>query len=141
MERVDGDKDEWIEKRKKDKRTPLAISSLLCLSSTTNEVGVLERCEDSGASAVVKETNKDDAGTVPPPVVLHPVSCVSTPIVQGRVAIDKSFLPWLSVDQHVFESLQRSLWKAISLDLIKWWVIPHHLRPLEVKLGRSFERK
>ncbi|KAI8570316.1 hypothetical protein RHMOL_Rhmol01G0025100 [Rhododendron molle] len=47
----------------------------------------------------------------------------------------------LSVDQHVFESLQRSLWKAISLDLIKWWVIPHHLRPLEVKLGRSFERK
>ncbi|KAI8569741.1 hypothetical protein RHMOL_Rhmol02G0300700 [Rhododendron molle] len=34
-----------------------------------------------------------------------------------RVAINKSFLPGLSVDQHVFESLQGSLWKAISLDL------------------------
>ncbi|KAF7146013.1 hypothetical protein RHSIM_Rhsim04G0217700 [Rhododendron simsii] len=87
-ERVDGDKDEWVEvKRKKAKRTPLAISSSLCVSSTANEVGVLEICEDSGASAVVKVTNKDDAGTVPPPIVLYPVTpvtCVSTPVVQGR---------------------------------------------------------
>ncbi|KAI8552263.1 hypothetical protein RHMOL_Rhmol06G0253300 [Rhododendron molle] len=46
-ERVDGDKDEWVEvKRKKAKRTPLAISSSLCVSSTANEVGDLERFED-----------------------------------------------------------------------------------------------
>ncbi|KAI8574874.1 hypothetical protein RHMOL_Rhmol01G0387200 [Rhododendron molle] len=84
-ERVDGDKDEWVEvKRKKAKRTPLVISSSLCVSTTANEVGILERCEDSSASAVVKVTNKDDAGTVPPPVVLYPVSCVSIPVVQGQ---------------------------------------------------------
>ncbi|KAF7124437.1 hypothetical protein RHSIM_Rhsim12G0195300 [Rhododendron simsii] len=84
-EREDGDhKDECVEvKRKKAKRTPLAISSSLCVSSTANEVGVLERCEDSGASAIVKVTNKDDAGTVPPLVVLYPVTGVSTPVVQG----------------------------------------------------------
>ncbi|KAI8555709.1 hypothetical protein RHMOL_Rhmol05G0195800 [Rhododendron molle] len=92
-ERVDGDKNEWVEvKRKKAKRTPLAISSSLCGSSIANEVSDLERCEDSGASAVVKATNKDNAGTVPPPVVLHPVSCVSTPIVQGRGS-DQQELP------------------------------------------------
>ncbi|KAI8537357.1 hypothetical protein RHMOL_Rhmol09G0017700 [Rhododendron molle] len=63
-ERVDGDKGEWVEvKRKKAQRTPLAISSSLCASSTANEVGVLES-EDSGASSMVKVTNKD-AGIVP----------------------------------------------------------------------------
>ncbi|KAF7140203.1 hypothetical protein RHSIM_Rhsim06G0011700 [Rhododendron simsii] len=48
-----------------------------------NEVGILERCEDSGASAIVKVTNKDDAGTVPPPIGLYPITGVSTPVVQG----------------------------------------------------------
>ncbi|KAI8559170.1 hypothetical protein RHMOL_Rhmol04G0152300 [Rhododendron molle] len=84
-ERVDEDKDEWLEvKRKKAKRTRLAISSSLCVSSTANEVGDLERCEESNASAVVKVTNKDDARTVPPSVVPYPVSCFSTPVVHGR---------------------------------------------------------
>ncbi|KAI8544134.1 hypothetical protein RHMOL_Rhmol08G0272100 [Rhododendron molle] len=107
-ERVDGDKGEWVEvKRKKAQRTPLAISSSLCASSTTNKVGVLES-EDSGASSMVKVTNKD-AGTVPTPVGRYPVSCVSTPVVQAR-GNNQQELP--------FESLQGSLWKAISLDLI-----------------------
>ncbi|KAF7130461.1 hypothetical protein RHSIM_Rhsim10G0006100 [Rhododendron simsii] len=53
-------------------------------SSTANEVGDLERCEDSGASTVVKITNKDDARIVPPLVVLYPVSCDTAPVVQGR---------------------------------------------------------
>ncbi|KAI8570079.1 hypothetical protein RHMOL_Rhmol01G0005400 [Rhododendron molle] len=83
--RVDGDKDEWVEvKRKKAQRTPLAISSSLCVSSTANEVGVLKKFQDSGASSVVKVTNKDDAGTVPPSVVPYPISYVSTLVVQGR---------------------------------------------------------
>ncbi|KAI8526271.1 hypothetical protein RHMOL_Rhmol13G0295900 [Rhododendron molle] len=78
--RVVGDNDEWVEvKRKEAKRTPLAISPFLCVSSIASEVGVLKRCEASGASAIVTVTNKDDAGTVPPPVVLLPASCVSTP--------------------------------------------------------------
>ncbi|KAF7124044.1 hypothetical protein RHSIM_Rhsim12G0199000 [Rhododendron simsii] len=84
-ERVDGDKDECVEvKRKKAKRTPLAFSSSLCVSSTANGAGNLERCEDLGASANVKVTNiKTMQGIVPPSVVLYPVSCISTPVVQG----------------------------------------------------------
>ncbi|KAI8543997.1 hypothetical protein RHMOL_Rhmol08G0261100 [Rhododendron molle] len=93
-ERVGGDKNDWVEvKRKKAKRTPLAISSSLCGSSTANEVGGLERCEDSGASAVVKITNKDDVGTVPPSVVLYPVSCDTTPVVPGRDSNQQELSP------------------------------------------------
>ncbi|KAF7126706.1 hypothetical protein RHSIM_Rhsim11G0188400 [Rhododendron simsii] len=60
------------------------IFSSLSVSSTANKVSVLESCEDSGASAFVKVTNKDDAWIVPPPVVFYLVTGVSAPVVHGR---------------------------------------------------------
>ncbi|KAI8524353.1 hypothetical protein RHMOL_Rhmol13G0144000 [Rhododendron molle] len=119
-ERVDGDKDEWVEvKRKKAKRTPLAISSSFCVSSTVNKLGVLERCEDLGASAVVKLTNKDDARTVPPLVVLYPVSCVSTPIVQGRGRNQQELPPVALHRSTCFREPPRIPLEDDSLDLVR----------------------
>lgn len=56
---------------------PFVISSSSRVSSTTNAFGVLERCEDSGASSAVKLSKKYDTGTVP---------CDATPILhrQGK---------------------------------------------------------
>ncbi|KAI8565709.1 hypothetical protein RHMOL_Rhmol03G0282300 [Rhododendron molle] len=60
----------------------MPISSSLCTSSIANKVGVLAS-EGSGASSVVKVTNKD-AGNVPTPVGHYSVSGVSAPVVQAR---------------------------------------------------------
>jgi len=76
--KVSENKGAWIEVVKRKIQTPglpLVNSSSSRVSSTSNAFGVLEKCEDSGASSVEVVTQIDVSGDV---------SCDTTPVLLGQ---------------------------------------------------------